>query len=283
MHYEEQWTYRRPAFGTGLTPVVKALLIANGIVFLIQILSTSWQVVLNPNMKETVPLFDVYFGLNQLSLQKGFLWQFVTYMFLHGNFFHLLMNMFVLYMFGPEVERTIGQRHFIILYFLSGILGGIGWLLISKYGICVGASGAIFGILAAFATLYPNRKLILIFPPVIMKAWQLVAIYGAIEFFMVVSASQGGIANSAHLAGGISGCVYIMMVFKSDTLKGLSNRIIRRKPKFTVVQGGKKNDDPITQAEVDRILDKISNSGITSLTYREKKLLERASRVGKKV
>jgi hypothetical protein len=99
-------------------------------------------------------------ALSYNGLFRGMIWQPVTYMFLHGGFMHLLFNMFTLFFLGPETERAMGSRHFLAMYLLSGVLGGLGWIWLSphSHALCVGASGAIYGVLAAFATLYPRRR-----------------------------------------------------------------------------------------------------------------------------
>ena len=127
-------------------------------------------------------------ALSLAGIRAGYLWQPLTYMFMHGSFPHLLFNMFTLYFLGPETERAMGSKHFLAMYLLSGLLGGLGWLWLSPdpYAACVGASGAIFGILAAFATLFPRRELtllILVFPVTAM-AWKVVAGLALIEFIL---------------------------------------------------------------------------------------------------
>ena len=121
------------------------------------------------------PLYSLL-PLSMAGLRNGMFWQPLTYIFLHGGFLHLLFNMFTLYFLGPETERTMGSKHFLAMYLLSGILGGLGWIWLSPHpqALCVGASGYIFGVLAAFATLYPRRRLtMLIFFvfPVTLMAW----------------------------------------------------------------------------------------------------------------
>ena len=223
------------------------------------------------------------YGLLALSLdgvRHAYLWQPLTYMFLHGSFMHLLFNMFTLYFLGPETERAMGTKHFLAMYLISGILGGLGWLWLSPqpYALCVGASGAIFGVLAAFATLYPRRQLtLLIFFifPVTMMAWQLVAGLALIEFVLAGNQSSG-IANTAHLAGALAGFLYIDQLFESTLLRRLWHRLrdyVSQRPSTP-----RASPPPPDQAEVDRILDKITAQGIQSLTKAERQTLHRASR-----
>jgi membrane associated rhomboid family serine protease len=194
-------------------------------------------------------------------------WQLGTYLFIHQGFWHLLANMMGLYFLGPETERSLGTNRFFALYFLSGVLGGLGWSLLSPYGSCVGASGAVFGILGAYAALYPNREMILIFLPFVpIKAWLFVLLLGAYEFMHTLAGPGGHIANAAHLGGGIAGYIYATVIGRPDILHKL-------KEKFLV-----KEKQPVSRAEIDRILDKAARHGMHSLTSHERDLLKRAGR-----
>jgi membrane associated rhomboid family serine protease len=258
---------RPPGFFAHLPPVCAWMIKANAGVFLIFLL-------LRPGS---------LYGLLALSLdgiRHGYLWQPMTYMFLHGSFTHVLFNMLTLYFLGPETERAMGSRHFLAMYLLSGLLGGLGWLWLSPqpYAVCVGASGAIFGVLAAFATLYPRRQLtVLIFFifPLTLQAWQLVAGLALIEFLLAGSPNSG-IAHTAHLAGAFAGFLYIDQLFESTHLRKLWQRLrdyVAQRP-----HAPRAAPPPPDQAEVDRILDKITAEGIQSLTKGERQTLHRASR-----
>jgi membrane associated rhomboid family serine protease len=214
-----------------------------------------------------------HFPLRALgALQAGWwnhlaVWQLVTYLFIHQGFWHLFSNMLGLYFLGPETERALGTNRFFALYFLSGILGGLGWSLLSPYGSCIGASGAVFGILGAYAALHPNRELILIFLPFVpIKAWVFVLLLGAYEFMHVLAGPGGHIANAAHLGGGIAGYIYATIAARPDALHKL-------KEKF-----GPKEKPPVSRAEIDRILDKAAQHGMHTLTQTERDLLKRAGR-----
>jgi rhomboid family protein len=226
------------------------------------------------------PLYSLL-SLSLDGIQHGFIWQPVTYMFLHASFTHILFNMFTLFFLGPETERAMGSRHFLAMYMLSGIVGGLGWLWLSAAPMdaCVGASGAIFGMLAAFATLFPKRQLtLLIFFifPVSMKAWQMVAGLAVIQYLLVTGGSSSNIAYTAHLAGGFAGFLYIDQLYESTLLrrgwKFLQSKVFNRSYKPHPAP------PPPNQAEVDRILDKITDQGIGALTKHERKILHRASR-----
>ena len=141
--YNQQ--YIRPRIFTG---AVKNIIIANLVVFLFMTLF------------QTERFFLYYFGLvPQFVWGRGFVWQLFTYMFIHGGFGHIFMNMFVLWMFGSEIENTLGKREFYKFYFITGIGSGLITLLFSLNSTIpvVGASGAIYAILVAFAMMYPNR------------------------------------------------------------------------------------------------------------------------------
>lgn len=250
--------------GARLTWAVRALLIAMGAAYVVQVLLG----VVDDG------LFTRLFGLNLWRLRHGFVWQPVTYLFVHGGLIHLLLNMLGLFFMGPETERAMGSRHFMILFFVSGILGGVGWLLISNasWPTCVGASGAIFGVIGAFTALFPNRPVtVLIFyvVPVTMRAWVMAMALGVMELaFLLGSGFDGGIAYAAHLAGGVAGYVYTAVLFRQS---GASWRSFVRAPRWG--QGSPAADSP----EIDRLLDKVSREGIGSLTARERRVLEKAS------
>ena len=141
-------------------------------------------------------------------------WTFVTYMFLHGGFAHLFFNMYALYIFGSVLERVWGTRKFLFYYFATGIGAGLIHIGIQTmtYDIAptIGASGAIFGLLLAYAMLYPDSIIGLIFPPITMKAKWFVLIYAALEFVLGISGAQSGVAHFAHLGGLLVGLVIIL-------------------------------------------------------------------------
>jgi len=221
--------------------------------------------------------FTMSLGLSVTGLRRGFLWQFLTYLFVHGSMAHLLLNMLALFFIGPETERAVGTKQFVLLYLLSGVLGGLGWLLISQvpWARCVGASGAIFGILGAFAALFPDRPVtLLVFYvlPVTMRAWVLAVILALVELSFLLSDAANGIAYSAHLAGGVAGYVYARMLFSPFGMRPRSGPVDRWRQWFASRRRRQ------AEGEVDRILEKIAREGIGSLTPSERKAIERASR-----
>lgn len=228
-----------------------------------------------------------WFGLSWGDMQRGMIWQPVTYMFLHGGFMHLLMNMLGLFFLGRELEDTLGRNRFLQLYLGCGVLGGIGWLLLSGTAghVCVGASGAVFGIIGAFAALFPHRKLTLLLffvIPVTTSARNLAIVFG-VGTLLMLRIGGGGVAHAAHLAGGIAGYLYGHHIAGSVQYgrggqKGWLLSSLRawfRRRQYTVVDGP---EEPVDWTDVDAVLDKIQREGVNSLTRKEKDLLDRASR-----
>lgn len=142
------------------------------------------------------------------------IWQLITYGFLHGNLTHLFFNMLALYMFGSDIERLWGPRRYLVYYFTCVVSAGLAQLAVSSlmgsgsYP-TIGASGGVFGVLLAFGMMFPRRMVMLLFPPIPMRAWVLVTAYGAIELFMGLTGTQAGVAHFAHLGGMAGGFVLI--------------------------------------------------------------------------
>ena len=142
-------------------------------------------------------------------------WQLVTYAFLHGGLMHLAFNMFALYMFGGAIEQVFGTRRYLAYYFVCAVSAALTQLAFAfvtggVYPV-VGASGAVFGLLLAYAMYFPNNRVMLIFPPIPMRARTFVFVYAALELFLGVSGTQEGVAHFAHLGGMIGG--FIMLRF----------------------------------------------------------------------
>ena len=197
---------------TNLPPVTKGLLIANAGVFLLQALLGS--AVFAPLMLWPLGM-DAY---AQATGLPGFLpWQLLSYGFLHGNLAHLLFNMLALVMFGAQLEYTWGQKRF-LTYFLVCVVGAglcqlgvVTWSL-AQGGLpypTVGASGGVFGLLLAYGMLFPHQRVMLLIPPIPMKARTLVLVYGAIELFMGITGTRSGVAHFAHLGGMLFGWLLI--------------------------------------------------------------------------
>ncbi|MBI2438256.1 MAG: rhomboid family intramembrane serine protease [Lentisphaerae bacterium] len=190
------------SFSSGLTPAVRFLLVGTVVAFFAQALAD----------RLTGGVFTAALSLSLAGVLKLELWQPVTYLFLHGGLWHLILNMLGLFFFGPDTERTIGTRRFLTLYFACGILAGLGWIFISGMsgGYCLGASGAIFGVLGAFAALFPQRPvtlLVFFVVPVTLRARTLALALGLISLLALIS-QPGQIAYAAHLVGGVVGYLY---------------------------------------------------------------------------
>jgi len=230
------------SFGPGrLTPAVRALIAANVIGYLITLV---------------VPSLAFRLGLvPALVFERWWVWQPVTYMFLHGGMFHLLFNMLALWMFGVELERLWGTRFFARYYFITGIGAAATTMLASLlpfgfadalYGsVTVGASGAIYGLLLAYAMTYPNRPIYiyLVFP---IPAKIFVLIIGAISFLSSVTGTGGRVAHATHLGGLVVGYLYLAgrggrmgSTIRSQFLRW---RMARLRKRFDVHDGGRPPD-----------------------------------------
>src|SRR6201981_102320 len=147
-----------------------------------------------------------HFMVTQFDVSVGFrVWQLITCGFLHANFLHLAINMYALWMFGSDVERALGPRHYLTLYFASLLSSSATQLavvsMMTSTGVypTVGASGAIFGILLTFGLLFPRRTIVLLIPPIPMPAIVFVVLYGLLELFSGVFGTDQGVAHFAHL------------------------------------------------------------------------------------
>lgn len=144
-------------------------------------------------------------------------WQLLTYAFLHGSLVHLAFNMFALYMFGADVERLFGSRFFAAYYFISVLAAAICHLLVTAFMGAepvptIGASGGVYGVLLAYGMYFPNRQLMLLIPPIPMRARTFVILYAAIELVMGVTGTAAGVAHFAHLGGMLGG--YLMIRYR---------------------------------------------------------------------
>lgn len=193
------------ALGGRITPGIKALIIANVGVFVLQKLT----------LLVGDEHIELFFGLTPARVYHDlWLWQIVTYMFLHAPYWlgHLLLNMLMLWMFGTEVERAWGTRAFVRYYFVCGIGAGIVTCLSFPESNTIGASGAVFGVMLAYGLMFPNRQILIwfLFP---MRAISFVLICIGIELFSLASL-QDGVAHFAHLGGLLSGYLYLKRVWR---------------------------------------------------------------------
>lgn len=194
---------RRGGFMSNVPTVTKNLIIINVIVFLF-----TWV------LERRDSTFMNAFILFDPSTPWFHPWQLITYMFMHGGFWHILFNMYTLFIFGSVVERIIGSKKFLVFYLICGV-GAAGFhllvtaLLSGMSGPMVGASGAIYGVMLAYAMLFPESKLTLIFPPVTLSAKWMVIVFAAIELVTGVTSTVEGIAHFAHLGGMLFGFLII--------------------------------------------------------------------------
>ncbi len=188
------------------TPIVLNLIIINALVFVAQM-------VLDKTMS-----FTTWLALR--SYDSGFFepYQLVTHMFMHGGFFHILFNMYALWMFGSVLERVWGPKRFLIFYFVCGLAAGIAQIFaMDVNGMAVGASGAVMGLLAAFAYLFPNTEFFILPFPFPIKAKYMVAIYAAIDLFGGLHpGAADNIAHFAHLGGMVMGFILVIIWGKTN-------------------------------------------------------------------
>jgi membrane associated rhomboid family serine protease len=242
-----------------MTPVVRALLIANVAVFFVQM------------MLPVVTRLFVYIPAYVLVRP----WTPITYMFLHGGIMHILFNMLGLWFFGPQVEAMIGSRRFTILYFLSGLTGAVASTIFSFGSPIVGASAGVFGVMMGFAHFWPHTP-IHIWGIIPVPARMLVIITTVLAIWSGFGGARSGIAHFAHLGGYAGAFLYLKWL---DRARGSFKRKITAAPKeVTQKLDSWKTIDrsrihEVNREEVDRILDKISAEGIGSLTPQEKVFL----------
>lgn len=203
---------------TRLPPVTRNLLIVNVVVYVLQLLLqdettlalTRWFALWPAGHAAVVDL-----GQGEPATLGFQPWQLVTYAFMHGSVLHIALNMYALYMFGGLLERVMGTRRFVAYYFACLVAAALAQLVVQflfepdRMYPTVGASGAIFGLLGAFAMLFPQEKLMLIPIPVPIPAWLFVTLYGAAELIFGVTGTMSGVAHFAHLGGLAAGLVLL--------------------------------------------------------------------------
>jgi membrane associated rhomboid family serine protease len=196
-------------------------------------------------------------------------WTLITYQFLHGDVLHILFNMMVLYFCGPPLERYWGSKRFLFFYLLCGVMGGLAFLALStltgNLNPIIGASGAVLGLLTACAVLFPQMMVIVILFPVPIR---IIAILYAVLYTLNIL-QRWDLADACHLAGMVTGFLYI----KGGPFWQRFQRE-RSQAKWEKLR----EDEQTDQKEVDRILEKVHQQGIQSLTGHEKKVLRDATR-----
>ena len=229
------------SFGPGpVSSTLRGLIVANVVIFLLQAF---------------LPVITDVFGLRPALASRGWLWQFGTYMFLHGGLLHILFNMLALWMFGAELERLWGTRYFLRFYLFTGIGAGILTVAFSflpfaaarqvYFSNVIGASGAIYGLLLAYGLYFPDRPIYfwMVFP---IPARYFVMLVGAIAFYSSVSGTGGGIANATHLSGLLVAYLLIkwphMHPLAEVKYRYVKWKINRARKKFDVYSGGRSNE-----------------------------------------
>lgn len=243
-----------------ITPIIKYIIIINVVIFLLQ---------------NFVGGLTSALGLNPKLFFSDFpnlLYQPFTYMWLHGGFAHILFNMFALWMFGSEVESSLGRNSFIKFYLFAGLCGAILPLIFQSNQMIniVGASGAIYGVLGAYWVMFPNRYLYLYFLVPVKVKW-------AIPGFLLIGLLFGGsgVSHLAHLGGAIFGFLYMKLDWRWLSFsKKVKNISVKRK-EAKLEKNRMKAEE--TMHKVDEILDKINEVGIENISKEERKFLEEAS------
>ena len=249
------------------TSIIKALISINAALFLLRYFM--------------VDQFDLL-NLGLSSSPK--LWQPLTYMFIHGDFFHIFMNMFVLWMFGTEMESIWGSKKFLQYYLVTGVGSGLVWLFFNygnTFSILIGASGAIYGILLAYGLMFPNRKVLIYFLfPVKIKYF--VTFLAVIAFISSIDSSSSNISHLTHLSGMVIGFLFLKLPkIKYRTALLINYKIAESRER----KSQKKKAGIISlQKKVDRLLDKVSEDGFDALSEDEKdQLYTYSKRLGRDV
>lgn len=279
--------YPRPPW-----PMVNILLALNVVVFVLVEVLQFYRI---PADEDAV---SGMLALSLEGLEHGRIWQFITFQFLHGGLLHLVFNALTLYFFGRAVEEALGRAAFLKLYFSSGVLGGLlqmlgAWLLPMHFGhndSVVGASAGVFGLIAAFALMFPERTITLLLffiLPVTLRARTLLWISAGLALFGMI-VPRDTIAHAAHFGGMLAGLAYVKWFVHGGQSLGAWRPFRRREfaripsgggilpRRVAAEEGGESSTEDFISREVDPILDKISAHGIHSLTDRERKILEAA-------
>lgn len=230
-------------------------------------------------------LVSLFYFVPALVVERP--WTLATYMFLHAGFGHLFFNMIALYFFGPRVEARIGSRNFLLLYFLSGLGGSILSLLLAPHAAVIGASGAVFGVLLAFASFWPREKIYLWMVLPVQARWMVVGL----TVLSIYSGFTGGstVAHFAHLGGFAGGWAFLAWHKRrvkswhkgptqghsaaSATIQRLAAQVRHDSERWKTIPLDQLH--PINREEVERVLRKLELHGVSSLTQDERAFLDR--------
>ena len=286
---EDRDYMRQPEYGRRASLTV-ALIAVNALVFLFELLVSG--------NSRSLFIEDHYFALSGEGLKNGFIWQLLTFQFMHAGLLHILANCWAIYVFGRAIEETLGWKKFLILYLSSGVIGGIcqvlaGWLWPGLFGgPVVGASAGGLGLMAAYAVLFPERELVLLLffvLPIRLTAKMLLMLSAVLALAGIIFPINH-IANAAHLGGMLTGVIFIRLFVQGrwgqwdfPSRRAASRELVSTragKGSFWRSAASPPDEDLSTdefvKSEVDPILDKISRQGIQSLTAREREILEKA-------
>jgi membrane associated rhomboid family serine protease len=250
-----------------ITPVVKWLLLINIAVYLLKV------ILFRGEGGEGITPFETLFAVYPVSLLWALeLWRLVTYQFLHWDVGHIFVNMLGLFFLGPTLERHWGSKKFLLFYLSCGVAGGLFYLLLVavkflEAGPMAGASGSILGMLAACAILFPHFVVFVLFFPIPIRVAAVAFMLLYIASILTGRGNAGG--DAAHLAGMVSGAAYV--------LSGSWREKLRLKLRSNTWQRNIEKNR-LLQIELDRILSKVHNSGLHSLTAKEKRILKKATR-----
>jgi membrane associated rhomboid family serine protease len=286
---EDRDYMRQPAYHEPRISFTVALLIINAIVFLVHWFASHF-------FLRAVEIEWTYFALSLNGLEHGYVWQLLTFQFMHRGWLHLIFNSLAIFFFGRPVEMVLGRSRFLVLYLASGIIGGAVQMLFALClpklfgGAVVGASAGAYGLVAAFAVINWTEQftLLIYFFPVAMRGKTL--LWASIALALIGIATPGsGVANAAHLGGILTGFLFARRILHGNWPQLVLPSRWREPRKFAAASNGKKafwssaaatgedfSTDEFVQKEVDPILDKISAHGIQSLTAREREILEKA-------
>jgi membrane associated rhomboid family serine protease len=267
-----------------------ALIIVNAIIFVFELVVSGHS--------RSLFIEDHYFALSVEGLKHGFVWQLLTFQFMHAGLLHLVVNCWAIYVFGRAIEEMLGAKKFLVLFLSSGMVGGICQVLVALLwpdlfgGPVVGASAGGFGLISAFAVLFPERELVMLLffiIPIRLSAKMLLMLSAVLAVAGIVFPIDN-VANAAHLGGMLAGVVFIRQFVQGRWSPSGFPSGGAAPGEFITGWVGKSSlwrsasgkpdedlsNDEFVKSEVDPILDKISRRGIQSLTERERQILEKA-------
>jgi membrane associated rhomboid family serine protease len=252
--------------------------------------ATRWLVIINVGifvmMSMMNPLarneIDWKFGLSRIGLQYGMFWQLITHVFLHGNLAHIFVNMLALWFAGREVERVLGTPRFLGLYLTSGLVGGVFQVAFSPVNVpLIGASGAVFGVLLALTTMFPNvpiTALVFFVLPLRMRAKYFGFGLVAVSVIFWLSGLDPRVGHLAHLGGCAAGWIFGMIYRHraEDWFAWQSGAGPTPQRRRSEVTGARFEVMPAARDPIEHILEKVLREGIHSLTREELRILERS-------